>query len=57
VASGPWGRLLGYERDEEAGPGLLVALARRVLRRHLRRVPWPGVRVGRSESGGDPDRG
>jgi hypothetical protein len=39
VTDGPWGRLLGYEREEVDGPWLLEAAARRILRRHTRRVP------------------
>ncbi|MFG2052903.1 PRC-barrel domain-containing protein [Micromonospora sp. NPDC048930] len=40
VARGPWGRLLGYERDEVRGPWLLEVAARWILRRRLTRVPW-----------------
>jgi hypothetical protein len=40
VTAGRWGRLLGYERDQRTGPWVLEALARHVLRRHIRRVPW-----------------
>jgi hypothetical protein len=39
VTDGPWGRLLGYEREELAGPWLLEVAARRIMRRHTRRVP------------------
>jgi hypothetical protein len=39
VSDGPWGRLLGYEREEVDGPWLLEIAARRILRRHTRRVP------------------
>jgi sporulation protein YlmC with PRC-barrel domain len=39
VSDGPWGRLLGYERAEVQGPWLLVAAARRIMYRHIRRVP------------------
>jgi hypothetical protein len=39
VSDGPWGRLLGYEREEVDGPWLLEVAARRILRRHTRRVP------------------
>jgi len=39
VSDGPWGRLLGYEREEVDGPWLLEVAARRILRRHNRRVP------------------
>ena len=41
-----WGRLLGYERAEQTGPWLLVVLARWLVRRHVRRLPWSAVRVG-----------
>ncbi|GAA2219814.1 PRC-barrel domain-containing protein [Micromonospora olivasterospora] len=44
VTAGRWGRLLGYERHETAGPWLLERLAHLVLRRHLTRVPWRDVR-------------
>jgi hypothetical protein len=40
VTSGRWGRLLGYERAEVTGPWLLERLARYVLRRHTRHVPF-----------------
>jgi len=40
VTRRPWGRLLGYERDETRGPWLLEALARRVLRRDSVEIPW-----------------
>jgi PRC-barrel domain len=45
VTDGPWGRLLGYERAAEQGPRALSALARLVLRRHLRRVSWDEARL------------
>ncbi|MDG4800135.1 hypothetical protein [Micromonospora sp. WMMD980] len=44
ATAGPWGRLLGYERDEVRGPWIIEVVARRVLRRHVKRVPWPQVR-------------
>jgi sporulation protein YlmC with PRC-barrel domain len=47
VTRGPWGRLLGYERDSAGGPWLLDVVARRVLRRNSRRVPWQAVRLRR----------
>jgi hypothetical protein len=40
VVRGPWGRLLGYEREAAGGPWLLQALARAVLRRNSRRIAW-----------------
>jgi sporulation protein YlmC with PRC-barrel domain len=43
ATDGPWGRLLGYERAAARGPWLLELLARVVVRRHLRRVPWDEV--------------
>jgi sporulation protein YlmC with PRC-barrel domain len=49
VTKPPWGRLLGYERAEETGPWLLVVLARRLLRRDTRRLPWREVTIGHDE--------
>jgi hypothetical protein len=46
VSPGLWGRLLGYERPEVHGPWLLERLARSVLRRGVRRLPWDEVRIG-----------
>ncbi len=46
VSRPPWGRLLGYERDEVTGPWLLEVLARGLLRRGMRRLPWSAVRIG-----------
>jgi hypothetical protein len=40
VTKRPWGRLLGYEREQTSGPWLLEAVARRVLRRDSREIPW-----------------
>jgi len=40
VVRGPWGRLLGYDRDQVRGPWLLESLARRILRRTMTRVAW-----------------
>jgi sporulation protein YlmC with PRC-barrel domain len=40
VVKRPWGRLLGYERDESTGPRLLEALARRIMRRDATVVPF-----------------
>jgi hypothetical protein len=40
VTAGRWGRLLGYERDQHAGPWLLQRLARLILRRHTTRLSW-----------------
>lgn len=45
VTGSRWGRLLGYERAEVTGPWLLEWLARRVIRRHTRRVAWTDVRL------------
>jgi sporulation protein YlmC with PRC-barrel domain len=44
VTRGPWGRLLGYERDQVQGPGILEAVARRILRRNSEEIPWADVR-------------
>ncbi|WIM93024.1 PRC-barrel domain containing protein [Actinoplanes oblitus] len=43
VTRGPWGRLLGYERDRGAGPWLLEIFARHVIRRDTRRIPWSEI--------------
>lgn len=45
VTDGPWGRLFGYERAAEQGPRALSALARLLIRRHLRRVSWDEARL------------
>jgi hypothetical protein len=45
VSTGPWGRLLGYESPDEHGPWLLAALARWVIRRHIRVLDWDEVRI------------
>jgi hypothetical protein len=45
VTRGPWGRLLGYEREAARGPWLLEVAARAVLRRNSRRVPWAELRL------------
>jgi hypothetical protein len=36
----PWGRLLGYERDETTGPWLLERLARAILRRNATEIAF-----------------
>ncbi len=43
VVKGPWGRLLGYEREEVRGPWLLEHFARRVLRRDSTEIAWDEV--------------
>jgi sporulation protein YlmC with PRC-barrel domain len=45
VTRGPWGRLLGYERESAHGPWLLERFARAVLRRESRRVAWEDLRL------------
>jgi sporulation protein YlmC with PRC-barrel domain len=40
-----WGRLLGYERDETTGPWILERLARIILRRNAREIPWQDLRL------------
>jgi hypothetical protein len=40
VARRPWGRLLGYEREQATGPWLLQALARVVMHRRVRTIRW-----------------
>jgi len=41
---GPWGRLLGYEREQVGGPWLLETLARAIMRRRMTVVPWTQLR-------------
>jgi hypothetical protein len=41
---GPWGRLLGYEREQVVGPWIVEKLARWVLRRRMTTVPWRSLR-------------
>jgi hypothetical protein len=43
VTSGPWGRLLGYEREQVRGPWLLDTVARAILRRDMTTVPWSRI--------------
>jgi sporulation protein YlmC with PRC-barrel domain len=45
VTDGPWGRLLGYERDEVTGPWLIEIIARRLIRRHVRQIPWTDINL------------
>lgn len=46
VVRGPWGRLLGYERDQEVrGPWLIEVAARKILRRNTTTVPWESLRL------------
>jgi hypothetical protein len=45
ITSGPWGRLLGYESPDERGPWLVSRLARWLIRRHMRTLPWTDVTV------------
>ncbi|MEV6350083.1 hypothetical protein [Actinoplanes sp. NPDC051851] len=40
VVKGPWGRLLGYERDEVRGPWLIEHVARLILRRDSTEIAW-----------------
>jgi hypothetical protein len=51
VTSGPWGRLLGYESPDERGPWLVSHLARWIIRRHVRTLPWDQVEIVRDEPG------
>lgn len=41
---GPWGRLLGYEREQVRGPWILEKLAEWVMRRRMTTVPWQSLR-------------
>ena len=43
---GPWGRLLGYEREQVRGPWIVETLARWILRRQMTTVPWRSLRWG-----------
>lgn len=43
IAGRPWGRLLGYERKQAAGPWLIQKLARAVMHRHVRTVDWSEI--------------
>jgi sporulation protein YlmC with PRC-barrel domain len=46
VVRGPWGRLLGYERDQEVrGPWVIEVAARKILRRNTTTVPWESLRL------------
>jgi hypothetical protein len=40
VSGRPWGRLLGYEREQDTGPKLIQLLARAIMHRHVRTVAW-----------------
>ena len=41
---GPWGRLLGYQREQVRGPWILEKLAEWVMRRRTTTVPWRSLR-------------
>ncbi|HEY7272714.1 MAG TPA: PRC-barrel domain-containing protein [Actinoplanes sp.] len=41
---GPWGRLLGYEREQVGAPWIIEKLARWILRRRMTTVPWRSLR-------------
>jgi hypothetical protein len=47
VARRPWGRLLGYEREQATGPWLIQKLARIVMHRRVRVVDWSDLDHGR----------
>jgi sporulation protein YlmC with PRC-barrel domain len=40
VARRPWGRLLGYEREQATGPWLIRKFARIVMHRRVRVIDW-----------------
>ncbi len=42
---GPWGRLLGYEREQVRGPWILETLARMILRRQMTTVLSASLRL------------
>jgi hypothetical protein len=46
VAQRPWGRLLGYERQQATGPWLLQALARIIMHRRVRTIEWTELHHG-----------
>jgi sporulation protein YlmC with PRC-barrel domain len=52
VTDGPWGRLLGYESPDDKGPWILSALARRIIHRHVRTLPWHDIVL---DTGADTD--
>jgi hypothetical protein len=45
IVKGPWGRLLGYERNERTGPWVLEKIAASIMRRDTTRVAWPELRL------------
>jgi sporulation protein YlmC with PRC-barrel domain len=49
VTAGPWGRLLGYEREQVKGPWLLEWCARRIMRRDMHRIPWDEAHLSMGE--------
>jgi hypothetical protein len=58
-AGGPraWGRLLGYERDQEVrGPWLVETVARAIMRRDMTTVPWADLRLESRHAGDDAAR-
>jgi hypothetical protein len=40
VAGRPWGRLLGYEREQDTGPRLIQLMARAIMHKHVKTIPW-----------------
>lgn len=54
VVQGRWGRLLGYERHEVTGPCILERLARLILRRNAREVPWRELRLPAEQQPDEP---
>src|SRR5438067_1457959 len=46
VTAGPWGRVLGYGQRDQCGPWLLLVLARWLIQRRVKRLPWTGVHIG-----------
>jgi hypothetical protein len=47
VAGRPWGRLLGYEREQDTGPKLIQLLARSIIHRHVKTIPWTDLDLSR----------
>jgi sporulation protein YlmC with PRC-barrel domain len=42
---GPWGRLLGYEREQVRGPWILETLARWIMRRQMTTIPYSDLHL------------
>jgi hypothetical protein len=47
VSGHPWGRLLGYEREQDTGPKLIQLAARAIMHRHVKTVAWGDLDLSR----------